>query len=76
MTTIGLGRIHFPWGPDKIDSISCVYEGQEVLAPYDSKRGIKCKVHTAAGYHARAVNENMKFDKWFHVHDLGKQNDR
>jgi hypothetical protein len=50
-----------------------VDDGMEVVAPYvhEGRRiGLRCHVAVAAGYHARVVNEQRGFARWFHVDDL------
>jgi len=47
-----------------------VNEGQEVYAPYGDGRGIRCRVVTAAGKHARVVNEQRGFDRWLPIDEL------
>ncbi len=36
----------------------------------DGKRGVWCRVATAAGMHARVVNEAHGVDRWFSLYDL------
>lgn len=42
-----------------------LYEGQEVIAPYQGATGVKCKVLVAAGDAARVVNEKRGIDRWY-----------
>jgi hypothetical protein len=55
--------------------IDYVSEGMPVIAPYDQTTGtgIRCTVIVAAGYHARVLNERYKFDRWFHIDDLRRE---
>jgi len=65
-----MDRLDIPWRP-RFRRIDYVNEGMRVLAPYGmTGSGIRCVVTTAAGHHARVVNELYKFDRWFHIDDL------
>lgn len=58
---------------DKWEPPSHVYDGQRVIAPYvhEGKRGgLWCEVVVAAGYHARVVNKEFGFDRWFRIDSL------
>jgi len=55
---------------DSLDSPSYVNEGDKVLAPFKRYKIIRCKVVTAAGYHALVSNEKHNFNKWFHINHL------
>lgn len=45
-----------------------------VLIPFPTatkpRRGLRCRVVAAAGYHARVVNDSWNIDRWFHINDL------
>ena len=47
-----------------------LYDGQEVFAPYDGSRCIRCKVINACGDSGRVSNDSYNFDKWFSRYHL------
>jgi hypothetical protein len=55
--------------------VTYVDEGMPVIAPFNRQtgQGIRCVVATACGYHARVVNEQYQFDRWFHIDDLRQE---
>lgn len=72
MSTSHLGRLSTRW-TDDFTPCEHVEEGETVVAPFQGGIGIRCKVITAAGFHARVSNPRYEFDKWFHVSDLARE---
>ena len=67
-----LGRLGIHHNESIVEMCTYVSKGDEVVAPYKGTTGIKCKVVVAAGCHARVVNINRNFDKWFNIQDLAR----
>lgn len=48
-----------------------VNDGMVVCVPWGNNgSGLRCRVQTAAGYHARVVNEKYRVDRWVHIDSL------
>ncbi len=64
------------------ETVKFVFEGMKVIAPVrqvaphlipehaNETTGVACIVATAAGTHARIVNENRGVDRWVHISTL------